>query len=346
MNRKLIKTLLLALVLTLPTFKTSMAADFKDSEIMHVEYPDWFVKDPFFDLSEAVAKAKKRGKHGLMIVWHTEGCSYCAVFNRRSLGNPGIAKKVTDNFESVGLEIFDDAEMTHPLGTPMRVKHFAKNEGIGFSPSLLFYDVNGKRILRVVGYQSPERFQSILAYVTGKHYRTESLAEYFNRVSDKQPDRAARAQLKEDPLFTKPPYALDRSRFPASQPMMVLFEKPGCKECDDFHDSVLALKEVRDILKRFEVVRINVADSSTPVITPKGKRATPASWYKQNALTRVPALLFFDEKGNEVLRTDALVMRSRMMNSLSFMVERAYEKGWTYQRQARANAIKRSQKKK
>lgn len=84
-----------------------------------------------------------------------------------------------------------------------------------------------------------------------------------------------------------------------------------------------------------------MADSKTPVVTPDAKQVTPASSYKQTTFTRVPALLFFDEKGNEALRTDALALRQRMMNSLSFVLERVNEKGWTYQRQARANAIKK-----
>ena len=340
------KNLLFGLLLTLPIFQTAIAADFRDSDVLHADYPGWFESDPFFDLSALVKSARASGKAGVMVYFKTEGCSYCALFVERSLGNPAIAKKVQDNFVSIGLEIFDDAEMTDPLGKPVRVKDFANAEGAGFSPTLVFFDTQGKRVLRTVGYQSPERFITILAYVTGNHYRTQTLAQYFERTATKVSARGAPATLRDDALFSKQPYALDRSRFAASQPLLVIFEKQACAECNDFHDEVLAVKEVRNILKGFEVVRLDASDGKTPVMTPQGKRETPASWYKQTGFSRVPALVFFDEKGNEVLSTDALVMRQRMLNSLSFMTERAYEKGWTYQRQARANAIKRSQQKK
>ena len=135
--------------------------------------------------------------------------------------------------------------------------------------------------------------------------------------------------LKADPLFVKPPYALDRSRFPASKPLLVIFEKPGCVECAGFHSDVLALKKVRKALKRFEVVRFDASDVKTPILAPDGKKTSPAGWYEQAALTRVPAILFFDEKGNEVLKTDTLVLHQRMMNSLNYVLERAYKKGWT-----------------
>ena len=321
------------------------AADFRDADVFHIDYPGWFLNDPFFDLAEAAAKARASGKDGLMILFTTEGCSYCAIFIDKSLGNPDVAKRVQKHFVSVGMEIFDDAEMTAPGGEHMPVKVFAKKEGAGFSPTLVFFDANGKRTLVVVGYQSTERFNKILDYLIAGMYKTETLANYFSRQTKKAPAGSAGAKLKDDPLFIKPPYALDRSRFPASHPMMVLFEEPGCSECNDFHSNVLALDEVRNMLKGFEVVRLNSQDNETPVITPGGKRVTPAEWYKETGFARVPALVFFDLKGNQVLETDALVKRQRMMNSLNYMLERAYEKGWTYQRFARSKAIERNRKK-
>ena len=335
----------LAFSVSLLTIVTSRAGDFRDAEVIHIDYPSWFHNDPFIDMADATAKAKKAGKNGLMVLFTTEGCSYCAAFIKQSLGNPEVAKRVQKHFISVGLEIFDDTEMTAPGGEHMAVKSFASKEGAGFAPTLLFFDANGKRTLGVVGYQSTERFTRILDYLVSGDYKTESLASYFARQTSKGAKSASSDLLKDDPLFIKPPYALDRSRFPASQPMMLLFEEPGCSECTDFHNNVLALDEVRNALKRFEVVRLNTGDNTTPVIAPDGKRTTAKAWFGQTGFTRVPALLFFDEKGNEVLRTDALVKQQRMMNSLNYVLERAFEKNWTYQRFARSKAIERNLKK-
>ena len=243
------------------------------------------------------------------------------------------------------MEIFDDVGMIGPRGISMPVKHFATQEGVQFSPTLLFYGNDGKRVLRVIGYQSPERFKKIMEYVVNDHYRTESLRDFLKKQTNKTPPVITGASLKADPLFGKPPYALDRSRFPASKPLLVIFEKSGCAECGDFHSVVLAHKKVRKTLKQFEIVRFDAGDAKTPILAPDGKKTTPALWYDQAALTRVPAILFFDEKGNEVLKTDSLVLFQRMMNSLNYVLEQAYEKGWTYQRFARTKAIERSQKK-
>ena len=338
------KILFFVFVLTLIPFNISLAKDFDDSEIMHIEYPIWFKTDPFYDLEENLEQARSLGKQGLMVFFTTEGCSYCAEFIRKSLSNPEIASRVQKNFDSIGLEIFNDTEMTDPRGVSMSMKQFAKKEGAEFAPTLLFFGHEDDGVLRVAGYQSPDRFKMILGYLTGKHYQSESLANYFARQTDKTSKISPTIGLKEDPLFSQPPYALDRSNIPASQPLLIIFEKAGCEECLDFHTDVLALNEVRGVLKQFEIVRLNIDDAKTPILAPTGDRVTPASWFQQTSFSRVPALLFFDEKGNEVLKTDALVLRQRMMNSMNYMLERAYEKDWSYQRFARSKGLERYQK--
>lgn len=335
----------IALFLILGLMGVSQAKDFNDSEAIHIKYPGWFNESPFNDLSEDLQNALSDRKSGLMVLFTTQGCSYCSAFIERSLGDSKIAKVVQDNFNSVGMEIFDDVDMVNPSGQPMSIKHFAKVEGAEYSPTLIFYGKDGQRILRAVGYQSPKRFQVILNYVIGKHYTTTSFRDYFQSLAKNETPSSTYTSLKNDRLFINPPYALDRSRFAASQPLLVIFEKTGCAECADFHKDVLALDEVRELAKKFEVVRLDVDDNQTPVLSPSGKRVTPASWYQEANFTRVPALMFFDEKGNNVLETDALVRRQRMLNSVNFVLERAYEKDWTYQRFARSKGIERSLRK-
>lgn len=327
----------------------TLAQGFDDSEVMHIDHPDWFIESPFLDLAEDLNKAAANGKKGLMILFTTEGCSYCDLFIRLSLSNPEIAAVVQKNFDSIGLEIFDDVEMTDPEGTITSVKQFAKKEGVEFSPTLLFYGENGHRLLRLVGYQSPQRFKNIMAYLSDGHFQDESLTDYLKKVLINQAGNTlpavdlGKAALRKDPLFEQPPYALDRSHFAAHQPLLVIFEKPSCPECDQFHSEVLALQDVRETLSNFEIVRLHAEDFNTPVLTPDGQRITPALWYAQTSLSRVPALLFFDKRGHEVLKTDALVLHQRMMNSLNYVLEEAYKKDWTYQQFARSKAIERSQ---
>ena len=49
-------------------FEASLAKDFDDSEIKHIDYPDWFQETPFLDLADELKDARVNGKKGLMNV--------------------------------------------------------------------------------------------------------------------------------------------------------------------------------------------------------------------------------------------------------------------------------------
>jgi hypothetical protein len=44
----------------------------------------------------------------------------------------------------------------------MTVRAFAAREGASFSPTVAFYGLDGQALLRVTGYQTPERFRVTL----------------------------------------------------------------------------------------------------------------------------------------------------------------------------------------
>lgn len=313
------------------------AGDFDDAAVMRIDYPAWF-KDSFLDLPEDIQDARDAGKQGMMILFTTEGCSYCAQFIRTSLNDPAIEASLRANFDVIGLEIFSDAEMIAPDGSAERVKSFAKSAGAGFAPTVLFYGENGEPLYRGVGYHDPERFAAVLRDLNPDQ---ASSTELSAKTEAPPADATATYALADDSMFRRPPYALDRSQFAAERPLLVIFESDTCKDCARFHQEVLKQPDVRDLLERFEVVRLDAADKDTPLLKPDGEAATPADWWAETGFEEQPALLFIDEQGQEVLRTDALVLRQRMINSLLYVLERAYEKDWTYQRFARSRALAR-----
>lgn len=331
---------LLAAILAAFAAPAPAAEGFDDSIVAKIEYPNWF-KDSFLNLRDDLAEAREAGKDGLFLFFSTQGCSYCHLFIETSLADPTIAARIQEHFDTLGLEIFDDAELTDLAGEATRVKQFALDQGVEFAPTLLFYDGEARLVLRLTGYYDPERFGLALDYVTGRHYEQEPFRTWLARRTAPA-DPGEGGELIADSLFAAPPYALDRSRMPAGRALLVVFESGDCPRCPRFHQEVLQDPEVRLILEGMEVVRLDAGDGKTPVLTPTGERTTPAAWAAQQGFTQYPALLFFDEGGRQVLETDALVLKSRMLNSLGFVTERAYDKGWTYQRFARSRAVAKS----
>ncbi len=330
-----------ALVATLP-LPAVEAADpsFDDTEIKQIHYPAWF-KDSFLDLADDAAMAAEAGKQGLLLFFTTQGCSYCHLFIEKSLGNPAIADRLRQHFDTIGLEIFSDTELTDFEGNTVPVKEFALAAGVQFAPTLLFYDTAGLPQLKLTGYYEPERFQQALSYLIDGAHEAMSLRDYVAQHAAGGPAAAAWT-LPDDALFEPPPYALDRSRMPAQRPLLVIFEGKDCARCPRFHEEVLGNPDIRARLADFDVVRLDVDDIDSPVLTPSGARTTPAAWYADTDFTELPALAFFAEDGRQVLATDALVLLGRMQNSIGFVTERAYERGWNYQRYARSQALARA----
>ncbi|MCG6943583.1 MAG: thioredoxin fold domain-containing protein [Thiohalocapsa sp.] len=332
----------LALTITLAS-PIALAAEpgFDDTTIEQIHYPDWF-KDSFLDLPDDAAMAADASKQGLFLFFATQGCSYCHLFLEKSLGDPAIAARLREHFDAIGLEIFSDAELTDFAGNSTRVKAFAVAEGVEFAPTLLFYDTSGEPLLKLTGYYGPERFRQVLRYLIDGHDKEMSLHDYLQQHSGAAGNAAAAWSLPKDPLFEPPPYALARNRMPAERPLLVIFEGKDCGGCGRFHREVLGDDTIRERLAGFDVVRLDADDTTAPVLTPAGARTTPGDWYAELGFTQLPALAFFAENGRQVLTTDALVLQGRMQNSLGFVSERAYEKGWNYQRYARSQALARA----
>jgi thioredoxin-related protein len=199
------------------------ADDFDEAAVMHIEYPDWF-KDSFLDLPEDIEEAREAGKEGLMILFTTQGCSYCAEFIRTSLSDPTLAARLQAQFDAVGLEIVSDAEMTAPDGTHERVKAFAKRAGAEFSPTRMFLGADGDLLYRGVGYHDPQRFGLVLDYLNEGKPETQSFAEFVTARSKGTAACDTIDRLAADALFSAPPYALDRSQSAADHPLPVIFE--------------------------------------------------------------------------------------------------------------------------
>lgn len=309
----------------------------------HTGHPDW-MEPAFVDLESDLEKAKDQGKHGVMVLYTTIGCSYCAEFVKRSLQNPALQKRLRDNFISVGLEIFDDVLMTSPTGKETPIKAFAKAEGAEMAPTLLFFGLDGQRTLRAVGYQTPERFGLILDYLIEQPEASSFRDFALQRAKSRSSDHTAYPTLKADPLFVSPPYALARQPVAADRPLLVLFERVGCAACARLHDKVLSQPEVRDTLAKFEVVRLDADDDHTPVLAPNGQRTTAAKWFANEGFSDVPAFLYVDEQGEGVLRNDAMTESNRLLNMSGLVLDKKYLDGWGYQRYARSKAIERNRR--
>lgn len=295
--------------------------DFNDAPLIsEVRYPDWF-KQSFLILGEDLQEAVDAGKKGIIVYFGQKHCPYCQALMKHDFGQDDIAAYTRKYFDVIAIDIWGSKEVTTIDGIAMSERAYARKEKATFTPTLIFYDATGRKALMLRGYYPPYKFRAALEYVAKGYYRQESFRQYITRA-DPLP-KFEEDGLNEQDFFMPPPYALDRTRFRAQRPLLVLFEQPECHACDLLHSRPFADDEILKLLRRFDVVQLNMK-SDTPVWTPDGQKLTARRWADQLGLIYAPTLIFFDEGGREIIRVDSVAHIYRLKNVLRFVAGKAY----------------------
>jgi len=124
-------------------------------------------------------------------------------------------------------------------------------------------------------------------------------------------------------MFMSPPFALDRSRFAAAAPMAVFFEQPTCHACDVLHAGPLKDKTITGLFGKMEVAQLDMT-LPTPVLAPDGKRMTAKTWAESLGIYYAPTIIFFSEKGEEIIRVDSVIRFYRLQNVLEYVLSKGY----------------------
>jgi thioredoxin-related protein len=329
----LIAPLLAALVLAVALPATAASPDddsvsFNDQprdELL--SYPEWF-NDPFLDLGADLQAAHAAGK-GLIVYFGQKRCAYCHQLLEVNFGSEAdIVEYTRRHFDVTPIDIWGVAEVTDLRGRVMTERGFALREQADFTPTLIFYNDEGQEVLRLRGYYPPYQFRAALEYVADQHYRRESLRDYIARGDNRMVFDAA--DLNDQPFFQPPPYHLDRRSLPAERPLAVFFEQGDCHPCDVLHGQSLKELAIAEGFANFDSVQLDMW-SDTPVVTPAGERTTARRWAADLGLFYAPAIIFFDEQGEELLRVDSVIGFYRLRNVLNFISSKAYLREPSYQ---------------
>ncbi|HIP52553.1 MAG TPA: thioredoxin [Chromatiales bacterium] len=308
---------------------TADAFSFDDSPLKEpLEHPDWF-KHSFLDLQEDLDEALVAGKRGIIVYFGQKRCAYCQMLMKVNFGREDIVAYTRRHFDVIPIDIWGVDEVTTLKDETLIEREYAIAEKTNFTPSLIFYDRNGRPALRLRGYYPPYKFRAALEYVADGHYQRESFADYLARAEGAP--KFEPGELNEEPFFLPPPLDLDRSRIPGERPLVVFFEQGNCHACDVLHAGPLRQPALAQLFTHFDNVQIDIA-SDLPVRTPVGVMTTAAEWARDLGLFYTPTLLFFDPHGQEIIRVDSVVGFYRLRNVLNYINSDGYQTEPDYQR--------------
>ena len=336
MNRLFLQLRILALCL--PALALAAGEDETLSELQNPGYqakPDWF-KNSFLDIREDVAEAAQAGKR-VILYFYQDGCPYCAKLLQDNFGDRDISATASEHFDIIAINLWGDREVTGTDGTATSEKAFAADLGVQYTPTMLLLDEDAGVVLRIDGYFPPHQFHQGLRYVALKREQTGESFQAFYRA---QAPKAASGRLHQEGGFIPAPYRLAENRAASERPLVVMFEQPVCAACDELHEDILQRGPVAFALSNFDGVILDTW-SDAPIQTPTGEETTIRDWATQLGIQYTPSLVFFDNVGREVFRTEAYLKGFHIHGALDYVATRSYDYEPSFQRflQARMDAL-------
>jgi thioredoxin-related protein len=298
-----------------------------------IDIPRWF-SNSLLDFKDEIPEAARAGKR-VMVYFGQDGCPYCKALMKANFGPGPISDKTRRHFVAIAVNIWGDAEVTWVDGRQTTEKGLARLLDVQFTPTLLFFETDGRPVLRLNGYQPPERFTHVLDYVIERHDRELSLAEYLQtRLKEPElPAAGPRPYLMRDPA--------NLARADRARPLAVLFESPSCKACAEMHAEAFARESMRGLLARVDVARL-VPGAPANLVTPEGRRVEASRWARDLKLNLYPTVVFFDAQGREVFRFDGYLRPFHIESAFDYVASGAYAREPQFQRyvQARADRLR------
>jgi thioredoxin-related protein len=269
------------------------------------DLPDWFTHG-FLEFDYDVAEAKKAGKQ-VVAFFHVEECPYCVRMLDENFRVGETREFIEKNFRVVGVDIKGGINVTWSDGRSYTENELVRHLGIYGTPSIVFLDQAGSRVLQLNGYRDPVAFRQALNFVQGRHFLRTSFRDYLADL-----DRKAVYQFEHHDLLQQATYFKDYRGA-----IVVLFEDRFCGECARFHEKTLNHPDVLAGLQDVLFVRLD-AESKQKIVTPDGKLMTARQWMDELGLTYRPSMVMFNE-GRELFRADGIKYHHHLSEGLAYV---------------------------
>jgi len=164
---------LLAALLALPLATGAFAAEGLDP------YQHFFASGTD-DLRAELAEAKSSGKKALFMMFEQDGCSGCIYMKEHVLNRRDVQDFYRRRFISFSINIYGAVPFEDFSGRAVTEKAFALATGIRATPTLVFYDLEGREIVRQTrAIRDPGEFIALGEFVASGAYRSQDFAGFL-----------------------------------------------------------------------------------------------------------------------------------------------------------------------
>ena len=141
-----------------------------------------FFSSPPYDLSLANGNSWDRP---LAVFFEQKQCPNCDTLHEKVLTDTETQDFIKQ-FEIIQLDMWsEDTQITTPSNQTMSARNWAKQLGVNFAPTIVFFDKGGKEIIRSEAYFRIFHTQSMFDYVLSGHYQEQpSFQRYISARAD------------------------------------------------------------------------------------------------------------------------------------------------------------------
>jgi len=111
----------------------------------------------------------------------------------------------------------------------------------------------------------------------------------------------------------------------------VIFGQKQCATCDELHLDILQRPESRELLERMNVAVIDLW-SDQKIVTPDGSEQKIVDWARKLNISYAPSLVYFNDRGEEVFRSDAYLKAFHVQSVMDYVTTAAYKQQPNFQR--------------
>jgi len=108
----------------------------------------------------------------LAVYFESPDCAECKTMHERILTDKATRKLVLKT-NNVQFNLASEQRLTTPTGEQTSARQWARDLGVDYTPSLIFFDPQGNEVMRIGAFMKTFHFQSVYAYVLEKAYLEE-----------------------------------------------------------------------------------------------------------------------------------------------------------------------------
>jgi thioredoxin-related protein len=125
----------------------------------------FFLPGPFM-----LDRSRFRGERPLAVFFEQGNCHACDVLHTGPLQDMEIRSRL-QQMEAIQLSFWSDTPVVTPAGEKTTAKQWAEQLGLFYTPTLIFFDVDGSEIIRLDSVVKFFRLRNVLDYILTGGYR-------------------------------------------------------------------------------------------------------------------------------------------------------------------------------